>query len=182
MSFRDFVTNRWYRRKMGAEFERFRNLTPPVNPSRRYIERLVNQLLDSHKARTARKELTMIGAAAVPALAAALRQTRFQQAEVCNGGLIQFFANSSGDRAAETLGALRELGHAEAESALLSAIKLVGPLAIEPEREARLVAFDGRFEELRKAFGPLEDSFYSKASQLRQAFLLYAAAHAEHFR
>jgi hypothetical protein len=103
-------------------------------------------------------------------------------AEVCNGGLMQFFGNSSGDHAVDALEALSELGHKEAHAALRDAIKLVGPLARETNRELRLTGFEGRWEELQPAFDPLEQAYYATQAQLRQAWLLYAIRHAEHFR
>jgi HEAT repeat protein len=103
-------------------------------------------------------------------------------AEVCNGGIMQFFGNSSGDHAAETLEALRELGQPEAEAALALAMKHVGPLAREPNRDMRLAAFDGRYEQLRAVFDPLESAYYQTGGRLRQKMLLYAVDHADHFR
>ncbi len=103
-------------------------------------------------------------------------------AEVCNGGLLQFFGNSSGDHASDTLLVLNDLAHKEAEHALAEAVQIVGPLAREPERELRLTAFEGRFDELRAAFDPLERAYYKTAAKLREAWLLYAADHPEHFR
>ena len=50
MGFRDFITNRLFRRKMADTLERFQNLQPPANPSRRYIDKLVRRLLDEHAA------------------------------------------------------------------------------------------------------------------------------------
>lgn len=76
--------------------------------------------------------------------------------EVCNGGLMQFLGNSSGDHAVETLAAIRVIGHAEAENALSTAMRLVGPLAREKDRDMRLAAIEDRFDELRAAFEPLE--------------------------
>ncbi len=102
--------------------------------------------------------------------------------EVCNGGLMQFFVNSSGDHAVETLEALRELGHAEAEAALAGAMRAVGPLAREPDREMRLAGFEGRYDGLQEAFGPLESAYYAAAGRLRQAWMLYAARRAVEFR
>jgi HEAT repeat protein len=103
-------------------------------------------------------------------------------AEVCNGGLMQFFGNSSGDHAVDTLNALAELRHNEAHAALATAIRLVGPLAREPERELRLTGFEGRWDELQPAFDPLESAYYKTNVRLRQAWLLYAIGHADHFR
>jgi len=81
MGFREFITNRLYRRQMAEDGERYENITPPANPSRRYIDKLVKRLLDARTAWDARKELSMIGAAAVPSLAAALQDSRFRATE-----------------------------------------------------------------------------------------------------
>jgi hypothetical protein len=103
-------------------------------------------------------------------------------AEVCNGGIIQFFGNSSGNHVVETLEALRVLGHTEAHHALDTAMKLVGPFSREPNREMRLAAFEDRFDDLRSRFGPLESAYYSTKGLLRQRMLMYAVANAGHFR
>lgn len=103
-------------------------------------------------------------------------------AEVCNGGLMQFFGNSSGDHAVDTLEALAELGHKEAHTALQTAMRLVGPLSRETDRELRLTGFEGRWDELQPAFEPLESAYYKTQVQLRQAWLLYAIRHVSHFR
>ena len=96
-------------------------------------------------------------------------------AEVCNGGLMQFFGNSGGAYAVETLAALRELGNAEAEAALAGAMKLIGPLARETERDMRMAAFDGRYKDLKGPLNELDSRYYGAKSDLRQQWLRYAA-------
>jgi len=103
-------------------------------------------------------------------------------AEVCNGGLSQFFSNGSGDHASDTLDALRELGHAEAEAALAGAIRLVGPHALETNREKRMTVFAGRVEKLMELFAPLEEAYWRTAANLRQSWMRYATQHPAHFR
>jgi hypothetical protein len=103
-------------------------------------------------------------------------------AEVCNGGLMQFFGNSSGDHAADTVDALRELGHTVGGEVLATAMRHVGPLAREKDLELRLSAIESRFDQLRSLFDPLESNYYETASQLRQAWLLYATRHPDHFQ
>ncbi|TVQ51575.1 MAG: DUF4375 domain-containing protein [Phycisphaerales bacterium] len=99
--------------------------------------------------------------------------------QVGNGGLAQFFANSSGDHVPEIMEALRILGHPEAIHALVSAVDLVGPIARERDREIRLTAFEDRYDELRQRFEPLEDAFYATIGRFQQSLLLYAAEHAD---
>ena len=53
-------------------------------------------------------------------------------AEVCNGGLMQFFGNSSGNHVDDTLMALEELRHPEAQAALAGAMHCAGPLSRYP--------------------------------------------------
>jgi Domain of unknown function (DUF4375)/HEAT repeats len=103
-------------------------------------------------------------------------------AEVCNGGIMQFFGNPTGDHAAATLEALRILGHPEAYRALDTAMNLVGPLSREPDRDMRLAAFEGRYEELQGGFKPLESAYYRTTGLLRQRMMLYAIENAAHFR
>lgn len=106
----------------------------------------------------------------------------FFDVEVRNGGLMQFFGNSSGNHASDTLDALTELGHAEARTALETAMRLVGPLSKESDRELRLTGFEGRWDELQPAFDGLESAYYAAKKQLRKAWLLYAIRNARHFR
>jgi hypothetical protein len=103
-------------------------------------------------------------------------------AEVCNGGIMQFFGNSSGNYTVETLESLRALDQAEAYRALETAISLVGPLAREPDRDMRLAAFEDRYDELQARFEPLDSAYYAMKGLLRQRMLLYAVANARHFR
>jgi hypothetical protein len=103
-------------------------------------------------------------------------------AEVCNGGIMQFFGNASGEHTAETLDALRELGAVDVAELLAAAMRQVGPLAREPDRDMRLAAFEDRYDELQAAFEPLETAYYEMESRLRRRATLYAAQHAEDFR
>jgi HEAT repeat protein len=103
-------------------------------------------------------------------------------AEVCNGGIMQFFGNSSGNQCAETLEALRILDLPDAVHCLERAMNLVGPLSRESDRDMRLSAFEDRYDELQAAFAPLESRYYATAGQLRQRILVFSAANAKHFR
>lgn len=103
-------------------------------------------------------------------------------AEVCNGGIMQFFGNSSGDHAVDTLEALRILDHPDAYRALNAAMNLVGPLSREPDRDMRLAAFEDRYDDLKAGFEPLETAYYRTKGLLWQRMLLYAAANGDHFR
>ena len=92
-------------------------------------------------------------------------------AEVCNGGLMQFFANSAGDHAADTLDDLRTLGCVSAVAALDGAVRAIGPLAREPDRDDRLTGFESRYDELATALKPLEESYWQASADLRRRWL-----------
>lgn len=101
--------------------------------------------------------------------------------EVCNGGLMQLFGNSSGGYVREALTALHEVRHEDAERALVAAVDAVGPLVFEREHVLRMAAFEDRYDELVEMFRPLEEAFYRSTGLFRQKVLLYAAAHAAQF-
>lgn len=103
-------------------------------------------------------------------------------AEVCNGGLLQFFCNASGAHTSDTLEALRVLGHSQARDALTAAMEMVGPSVREQNQDKRLAAFEGRFDQLKVAFEPLETEFYRTTGLFKQRMLLYAAQNPKHFR
>jgi len=102
--------------------------------------------------------------------------------EVCNGGIAQFLGNSSGDYTVETMAALETIKHPEAIKALSTAMKLLGPAAKERDRDLRVKPFAKSYDELLKAFDPLESAFYKTTGKFRQAILLYAVDHASHFK
>jgi HEAT repeat protein len=101
--------------------------------------------------------------------------------EICNGGIMQFFGNSTGNMTRETLEALKCLAHPEALAALEKAIELIGPLAFEKNRDQRLTAFEGRFDELQAAFDPLEEAFYKANGRFTQCVMQYAIQHRADF-
>jgi HEAT repeat protein len=79
MGFREFITNRLFRNKLQADLDDFHNMKPPANPSRRYIDKLVERLLNDTHATASHRELEMIGTAAVPSLTVAVRDPRYQE-------------------------------------------------------------------------------------------------------
>ena len=103
-------------------------------------------------------------------------------AEVRNGGLMQFFGNPSGDLGRETLEALGELSCGAAKSTLSEAVRIVGPFALEPNRDRRLSALGPRYDELQAAFEPIERAYYDGDLPIQRILLLYALAHAPDFR
>src|SRR5262245_45995061 len=77
MSFRDFITNRLFRKRLAIENLEFENIRPPANPSRKYIDKLVSRLLTDRHAEAAHRELKLIGAASAPSLLAALHDSQY---------------------------------------------------------------------------------------------------------
>ncbi|MBX7105544.1 MAG: DUF4375 domain-containing protein [Gemmataceae bacterium] len=103
------------------------------------------------------------------------------QAEVCDGGLSQFFGNSSGRYVSETLEALRTLGHPEALAALETAVAEIGPTATRRDRDTRLAPFADRYEELQEKFEAVESKFYKSKGHYELRLRLYMIDHATDF-
>jgi hypothetical protein len=97
------------------------------------------------------------------------------------GGFIDYFGNI-GTYIPETVDALRVIGMDPAANALAEAIRVIGPIARERNRELRLTAFEGRYEEIEAALEPLELLYKPTIRQLPVKIHLYAIQHAEHFR
>jgi hypothetical protein len=103
------------------------------------------------------------------------------QGEVCNGGLSQFFGNSSGQYVPETLEALRALRHPESVAALEFAIAQIGPNATNRDRDVRLAPFASRYEELQKKFKAVQTKFYRSKGRYELRLRLYMIDHAADF-
>lgn len=101
--------------------------------------------------------------------------------EVCNGGISQFFSNSSGDHAVETLSALQRLEHKESEELLAAAFEVLGPSAKESNRSKRDDGLSGKWENLQP-LKPLESALFKTSSALQKRIFCFAAEHAEDFR
>ena len=81
--------------------------------------------------------------------------------EVMNGGLHQFFFNKAGDRAAESVSALREIGAAAAAAILAQACSRFPSGAADPDRSARQRQLEAlpfeTFRDLDQRFGKHTD-------------------------
>lgn len=104
------------------------------------------------------------------------------EGEVKNGGLLQYLGNTSGNYAAETLEALRELGHPEALEVLNVAIEAIGPDCLNPDRGERLDAIGPRYDELRRQFSEPESRLYRAPETVTHHLMLYVLQHPEHFQ
>ena len=100
---------------------------------------------------------------ALPPVAGHLLAAHWCQSEVRNGGLHQFFSNSTGVLAPEAMAAFRAIGLADWAEILAAAMEFFG----EPyprERAARLALLDGRPGRQRKEWDPfdeLDERFYA---------------------
>lgn len=106
---------------------------------------------------------------------------RFFTDEVNNGGYPQFYFNSSGDYAGQTVTALEEVGATSAARFLRQTNALFGKQGPSPSRETRqkqLARIADRLERLRERY---EKEFYSREENTEKLLQLYAVKHREHF-
>ena len=92
-------------------------------------------------------------------------------AEVCNGGLSQFFVNSGCNYISDTSAALHAIGPPEVGQLFDKAIEKIGHL------KGQTTAGD-----LIEAFGPLDNEYFNYNDVHIQKQLLYAIENKEHFR
>lgn len=102
--------------------------------------------------------------------------------EVNNGGFFQFFENSSGDTAVETVAALEAIGAASAAQLVRRAIAAFPGGTPPVDRDQRLAILDDMPEEARKAWSALDDEFYLYPDDLADLLRRYVTAHRDEFR
>jgi hypothetical protein len=98
------------------------------------------------------------------------------QSEVCNGGLHQFFANTTGLLAPEALQGFRAIGAADWAEILSKAMKHFGtpyPRSRDQRKEL-LLARQGRVREERDPFYELDERFYEWTNKWEGAANSYA--------
>lgn|GEM_PF-994395 len=108
---------------------------------------------------------------------------RFFIDEIDNGGWSQYFFNSSGDHATETVAALEEIGAPREADRLRRAMALFGPGGPSPQRRKRM----SQLAKISPDAGPdpfdgLYRDYDEKADNLNVILFVYAADHPEHFR
>jgi hypothetical protein len=101
------------------------------------------------------------------------------EAEVSNGGWLQWFANSSGAHARETLEALRELGADVIAGELQKCLDILGPDAYLPEQSRRKAAIDRMMRRNRSL--PDESVVYRHAVDLKSRWYDYAERSSDFF-
>jgi hypothetical protein len=100
-------------------------------------------------------------------------------AEVANGGWLQWAANPSGAYAAETLAALRELGLDAAVTQLQMMIDALGGDGSSPDQKRRMAAIDRAIDADRPM--PDDGTMWAMSLQLRAAIQDYAEARPDAF-
>lgn len=124
----------------------------------------------------ARKALRT-GEGSLCASEAALRYVWALEGEVTNGGLDQYFFNSSGDRARQALEGLDLIGAASTAAILRRACALFGEAGPSPDREARWNQMDRWTPEDKKVLSVLDDEFLAYPDPLADLLEQHARAH-----
>lgn len=105
----------------------------------------------------------------------------FLDAEICNGGLEQYFVNSSGDDWHSALAGLRTIGLAAAVAVVTEATSLFGkdgPSSDRATRQKQLTRLVRRDEHL---FDALNERYYESAEALRIQLMRFILQHRDAF-
>jgi len=102
--------------------------------------------------------------------------------EVANGGFEQFFSNSSGDTAMETVAALEEIGAAQAAALTRQAIAVIPGGNPPRDREKRCELLDTVGEDGRNEWSELSSRFWEYPDDLTSLMRKYVVAHRAGFR
>lgn len=102
--------------------------------------------------------------------------------EVNNGGFSQFYFNSAGDQARETVEALRRIGAGRMAALVERANGAFGADGPSPDREARWQQLEALGDTASELWSELDDSFYEYPDDLTGLMRAYVAAHREGFR
>jgi len=84
----------------------------------------------------------------------------FMDAEVRNGGFDQFFFNTQGNFAADTIDALHAVGAPKSADLLRRACAAFAPEAPSPDRDVRWTQMDRLPKELREGWNALDTLYY----------------------
>lgn len=100
--------------------------------------------------------------------------------EVNNGGFEQYYWNSPGDHALETVAALREMGAAHTANLLVAANAVFGD---EPsrDRDERGRQMDRLSDDRKQRWSELDDAFYEYRDDLSALAARYIRAHRTEF-
>jgi hypothetical protein len=101
--------------------------------------------------------------------------------EVNNGGFDQYYWNSPGDHALETVDALRELGAGHTASLLVSANAAFGPEGPSRDRDDRGKQMDGLPGSAKESWSELDRAFDEYRDNLSALAAAYIRAHRSDF-
>jgi len=102
--------------------------------------------------------------------------------EVDNGGLAQYFVNSSGDDARAALAGLEAIGANQSASVLRRAMALFGPGGPSPDRDDRHDQLASLTDEQDDEMEALTAEFFRDEDRVALRLLAYAHQHASDFR
>jgi Domain of unknown function (DUF4375) len=97
--------------------------------------------------------------------------------EFYNGGFVQYFHNSSRDRAKPMVGLLRTVGADRSATILEEAIALIGPGTPWAEETNCMTAVNSMPEEISKAVNDLEHALYNDLDHLHLLVFSYLSKH-----
>ncbi|MFO0897842.1 MAG: DUF4375 domain-containing protein [Pirellulales bacterium] len=103
-------------------------------------------------------------------------------AEVRNGGFLQYFFNSSGDQWPAAAAGLTAIGAKRDRELVDRAIALFGPTPPSTDREERARQLAALAEKDEEAFGKLEEAYYKDPDDLEVLLLDYVIKPADDFR
>jgi hypothetical protein len=106
----------------------------------------------------------------------------FMDAEVHNGGFDQFFFNSQGNHAAETLDALRTVGAPRSADLLRRACAAFAPEMPSPDRDVRWQQMDRLPKDLREGWNALDSLYYECGENIPALLSAYIEAHPVEFK
>jgi hypothetical protein len=95
------------------------------------------------------------------------------EAEVNNGGFDQYFFNSAGDHAAETVVALRAIEAQHTASLVASAMAIFGPNGPNSDRNTRQDELESLTDAQREAFSDLDNRFFAYEDNLSELLARY---------
>ncbi len=121
------------------------------------------------------------GIASVPPVVRQFAAVRDYIDEVNNGGLDQYFFNSSGDTSATALEGLTAMGVDDATQILRKACALFGPSGPSPNRQVRQRQLRDLVNSSKDPFSKLTSEFY-KCEELETATLIFVAKNAAAFK
>jgi HEAT repeat protein len=101
--------------------------------------------------------------------------------EINNGGLAQYFVNSSGDDWRDAVSGFKEMGFEERRKILDEAIAMFGEAGPSTDRTARQKQLKKIYQRNDAAFEELDDRYYKSSEAVKVLMTRFVLAHAEVF-